>query len=90
MKLTTYTAKKGIENKLTLKGKTGSYKSTGDTHEVIMTFTLDDGEHLQDESDIAKEANEKVKEALRNLADPDPAWISDDEALPNKGYKVAK
>jgi hypothetical protein len=91
MKILNYTAKKGIENKLTIKGRTGSYKSTGDTHEVCITFELSDGEQLREENEITKEANDKVKQALKDLMNPDPDWIDNNETeTTHKGYTESR
>lgn len=87
------TIKKSMMNRLTLKGKTGSFKTTEDGGEVTMTFTLEDGEQLRDEATIAKESNNKVKKALEHLLNPDPDWISGDEAGVTKkssGYIESK
>lgn len=84
MKLREITVHKEKANKLTIKGKLGGFKSDEKQGGITMTFELEDGEHLRDEQDIAKEANEKVNQALSDLMDEDPAWIKE-----KTGYKEA-
>lgn len=89
MKLTTYTAKKGYESKLTIKSPNGSFKSNGQTNEVEMTFELDSEDQLKDETEIAKECNAKVREALGDLHNPNLAWMEDTERE-TEDYKESK
>lgn len=95
MKLTNYTAKKGYDSKLTVKGVTGSYKSNGQTNEVIMTFEFENGEELRDELEIAKECNSKVRQALDNLHNPNTEWLGEgggmeDTERKSDGYTESK
>lgn len=76
MKLKEITVHKDKTRKLTIKGRLGGYKSDEVTGGITMTFSLEDGEELRDEVEIAREANEKVTAAVNDLVDPDEAkWL---------------
>jgi hypothetical protein len=69
MKLSSYTAKKGLAQRLTIKGKTGSYKSDESTAEVTMTFEGEDIDTIK--------ANETANKAVKDLLDSDPNWLKE-------------
>lgn len=83
MKLTTITVTKETERKLTIKGRTGSFKTDGSTGSITMTFDLVEGEHLRGEEAIYKEVNEHVNNALADLMDEDKAAWLKEKSEPN-------
>lgn len=89
MLLKEITVHKEQTNKLTIKGKLGGFKSNEDTGGITMTFTLEEGEHLRDDKEVAQEANNRVREALADLMDEDAAWIKEESPAVKK-YKELK
>lgn len=91
MKLRTYEVKRGLVKKKTLKSVDGSYASREEEYGVVLTFDIEDGEHLKDEAEITKEANQKALEALEDLQTPlgvdREDWMTEKKETK---YKVSK
>lgn len=83
------TVKTERTTKRTLKDLNGGFKTKEKSGGITMTFTLDDGEQLRDELEVAKEANQKAIEALDDLMDPDQAGWLKDPTQATEGYKTA-
>lgn len=97
MKLKEYTIKRDLTKKKTLKSKDGSYASREEMYGVVLTFEIEDGEHLADEAVITREANTKALEALEDLQIPlgvdREDWMQtgkNDKIKKSDGYKEAK
>lgn len=76
MKLSSITVKKSYLEKITTKDASGGFNSNENSAEVTMTFEgMDINEH---------EANDRVREATRDLLDDDAEWLRKDRPKQEK------
>lgn len=87
MKLKELQVKKGYMNRDTIKGRSGSYRSVENQAEVVMTFTVEDGES---EKELVKRANDKARLAAKDLLDDDADWIKDTTPTVQGGGEIKK